>query len=220
MPYQTRAFGEVRAIMESYVTLNRFATATADMLESAKREYERGYITVYLKEFASIIGSQANIMRSIAALPERILLPPPRCFLTGMQCTVKLWFNPKLVFVILPFSKEYNDVYEIGIKEVVQSLGWECSRSDEIVHTHNVICVGICQPLRSARFVIAELTSRNPNVLYELGLCHAFEKDVILITNDIEHIPFDLRNQNIVTYETISDLRRKLATMLEALIRV
>ncbi len=218
VPYQSRSFNEVRAIMDSYVTLNRYATANAEMLESASKEHERGYVSVYLKEFASVIASQANIIRSTVSVPERVLLQQPRCFLTGSQCMVKLWLNPKLVFVILPLSKEFNDVYEFGIKEAVQSIGWECSKSDEIVHTQNIICVGICQPLRSAHFVVAELSSRNPNVLYELGLCHAYEKDVILITQDIEHIPFDLRNQNVIIYETISDLRRKLATRLEALV--
>jgi len=217
VPYQDQAFAEVRAIMNSYVTLNRYAMATPEMLEHADKEHERGYVTVYLKEFASVIDSQANIVRSIALIPERKLLPKPRCFLMGTQCTITLWDNPKLVFVILPLSKEFNDIYEIGIKEVVLGMGLECSKSDEIIHTRNVICAGICQPIRSARFVIAELSSRNPNVLYELGLCHAFEKDVILISKDAANIPFDLRNQNVILYEAISDLRRKLANMLSGL---
>ncbi len=133
LPYQNRAFAEVRAIMESYVTLNRYAVATARMLESANKENETGYVAVYLKEFASVVKSQANIVRSIASLPERIVLPQPRCFMTGAQCTIKLWLNPNFVFVIMPFAKEFNDAYEIGIKEVVQNMGWECARSDEIV---------------------------------------------------------------------------------------
>ena len=217
VPYQRQSFAEVRAIMDSYVTLNRYAAATAEMLQHANEEYEKGYVTVYLKEFASVIDSQANIVRSIASIPERKLLPKPRCFLTGTQCTVELWDNPKLVFVILPLSKEFNDIYEIGIKETILGMGWECSKSDEIIHTRNILCAGICQPIRSARFVIAELSSRNPNVLYELGLCHAFEKDVVLIAKDAANIPFDLHNQNVIIYETISDLRRKLADMLSGL---
>jgi len=218
VPYQSRAFNDVAKIMESYVTLSRYAVATKEMLDFANRDHERGYVTVYLEEFASVIGSQARIIQSIISISERVLLPQPKCFVTGSQCTIKVWFNPKLFFVIIPFSTDYNDIYQIGIKEVVQHLEFECVRADEIVHTKNVICLGLCQPLRSSRFVIAELTNRNPNVLYELGLSHAFEKDVILLTQDIESIPFDLRNQSIIIYHDISDLRQKLSKQLQGLI--
>ena len=85
VPYQSRAFNEVAKIMESYVTMNRYAVATKEMLESANKEHDRGYVSVYLVEFASIISSQANIVRSIISIPERIPLPQPRCFITGSQ---------------------------------------------------------------------------------------------------------------------------------------
>ncbi len=217
VPDQEDSFKHVGDIMHSYVTLNRYAVATPEMLESAEREYDRGYVTVYLKEFASVIDSQAKILQSIVAIPERELLPQPRCLITGTKCAVPLWSNPRLVFAILPFSGEFDDIYELGIKEVVESLGWECKRADEIIHTQNILCVAICQPIRSARFVIAELSKRNPNVLYELGLSHAFEKDVIIITKNVNNIPFDLRNQNVIVYETLDDLQRKLLTMFRSL---
>jgi len=45
----------------------------------------------------------------------------------------------------------------------------------------------------NARVLIAELTGKNPNVFYELGLAHAQGKDVILLTQSINDVPFDLR---------------------------
>jgi hypothetical protein len=219
VPSQEDSFKHTGQIMHSYVTLNRYAVATPEMLANAEQEYERGYVTVYLREFASVIDSHKKILRSITAIPERKLLPQPRCFITGQKCTVPVWSNPRLVFAILPFSEEYDEIYELGIKWTVESLGWECKRGDEIIHTQNIVCVGICQPIRSARCVVAELSVRNPNVLYELGLSHAFEKDVIVITRNAENIPFDLRNQNVVIYEEVNDLRNKFESMLHSLNR-
>jgi len=48
----------------------------------------------------------------------------------------------------------------------------------------------------TARVIIADLTDHNPNVFYELGICHALGKDVILITQDSE-VPSDVRHIQI-----------------------
>ena len=45
------------------------------------------------------------------------------------------------------------------------------------------------------------MTDRNPNVFYELGIAHALQKEVVLITQDINDVPFDLRHFRCVVYE-------------------
>ena len=45
--------------------------------------------------------------------------------------------------------------------------------------------------IKKARILVAELSGRNPNVFYELGVAHAMNKDVILITQTLEDVPFD-----------------------------
>ena len=101
--------------------------------------------------------------------------------------------------------------------EIVKKNGIECSRSDKIVHNKNVMCVGVCQSLRSARLVIAEMTNQNPNVLYELGLCHGFEKEVVLLASSMDHIPFDLRSQQVVIYDNVITLRDRLSKIIDRL---
>jgi hypothetical protein len=53
--------------------------------------------------------------------------------------------------------------------------------------------VDVYESIVMARVIIAEISNRNPNVFYELGMAHAFGKDVIILTQDGENIPFDLR---------------------------
>jgi hypothetical protein len=48
---------------------------------------------------------------------------------------------------------------------------------------------------------LADLTGKNPNVFYELGLAHALAKPVVLVAETMEDIPFDLRALRIILYD-------------------
>lgn len=228
IPYQVKDFKSVYDIMLSYVTLNRIATTTDSILAGVESRHKRGFVDVYLNEFANVIDVQANLVRSILYLPEEIIESTYRCFLTGFPAPYKLRENPNLAFVIMPFDKSFDDIYQLGIKETIQSLGLQCKRSDEIVHTQNVICTSICQPIRAARYIIADITGKNPNVFYELGLTHARAEDrdqinkrVLIITQKMDDVPFDLRTMSIVHYENIGSLRAKLkATLIDLMSQV
>ena len=139
-----------------------------------------------------------------------------RCFKTGGPCTVDVQEKPHSVFVIMPFAETFDDVYELGIKASVEALGWECQRADEIIHNRDIMCQ-VCQGIRQARLVIADLTGQNANVFYELGMAHALEKDVILLAQDVGDVPFDLRPMNIIEYATILPLRQRLTETLGTL---
>ena len=221
LPYQRKDFAATYDIMISYVTLSRYAATTDARLVEVEKAYDRGFVDVYLNEFADVIDSQANLLRSLLHLPDDSGLTAYRCFLTGSPCINPLRSNPNLVFVIMPFDRSYDDRYQLGIKETVKGLGLQCQRADEIVHTRNVICRAICQPIRAARYVIADITERNPNVFYELGLAHGRAEDVeqsdkrvILLTQDIADAPFDLRSMNVIQYDSIGSLRTELKVML------
>jgi hypothetical protein len=48
--------------------------------------------------------------------------------------------------------------------------------------------------IRRAKVLLAELTGKNPNVFYELGLAHACRKPVVFISGNIDDVPFDVRS--------------------------
>ena len=50
--------------------------------------------------------------------------------------------------------------------------------------------------------LVAELTSRNPNVFYELGLAHALGKPVVLVSSNEQDVPFDLNHIRVIYYDT------------------
>jgi nucleoside 2-deoxyribosyltransferase len=68
----------------------------------------------------------------------------------------------------------------------------------------------IVQKIVSARLIIANISSRNPNVMYELGIAHALGKKVIVISSNEDEIPFDFRSRRLLFYKSRNDLISKL----------
>ncbi len=121
------------------------------------------------------------------------------------------------IFVLMPFSSDLEDVYYLGIREVAETLNYSCERVDEIEFVGSILNK-IYDSIVNSRIIIAEVSSPNPNVYYELGYAQALDKPLILVTKDISSTPFDLNGYNHIVYRNIIDLREKLKSRLEALL--
>jgi hypothetical protein len=118
----------------------------------------------------------------------------------------------------MPFGKDFNDTYELGIKAACVDCGAYCERVDEQIF-HGSILQRIYNQIAKADIVVADMTGRNPNVFYEVGYAHALGKRVILLTRAAEDIPFDLKDYSHIVYEgSIIALRRELERRLVWLI--
>lgn len=108
--------------------------------------------------------------------------------------------RPKtFVFVLMPFSSEFVDVYEVGIKQACKDAGAYCERVDEQTFEESIL-ERVYNQISKADVIIAEMTGRNPNVFYETGYAHALNKRVILLTRDADDIPFDLKHYPHIVY--------------------
>ena len=81
-------------------------------------------------------------------------------------------------------SGHFNRVYLHLLRPAIEKAGFEATRADEIQET-NFIVLDIVQHLLSAEMCICDLSSKNPNVLYELGIRQAFNLPVCLIKDDL-----------------------------------
>lgn len=125
--------------------------------------------------------------------------------------------RPKRVFIVMPFAKEFEDIYLLGIREVAESLGFTVERADEIEHTQSIVDV-IRARIRAADAVVGDTTGSNPNVFYEIGYAHALDLPTILIARKGSQLPFDLSSVNHIMYETIVELRERLMKRLSAIL--
>ena len=88
----------------------------------------------------------------------------------------------------MPFESLFQTQYERVIRPAGEELGLKCVRADEI-YSKPQIMADIWRSIRKARLLIAELTSRNANVFYEVGLAHAIGKPILLLTrNEDEYL--------------------------------
>ena len=133
---------------------------------------------------------------------------------------VKTWPLPRLnhVAVMMPFKAEFTPVYDV-IKAVCKDVGCPALRVDEIYGPTKIIN-DVFSTIVQSRLVVCDLTSKNPNVLYEAGLAHARGRDTILLTQYNEDVPFDLQQIRYIRYlpnkEGLVSLRCDLKQSLNA----
>jgi len=127
--------------------------------------------------------------------------------------------TPKpFVFVLMPFSNEFHDVYNLGIKVAAEASETYCERVDEQVYDGTIL-QRIYNQIRTADIIVADMTGRNANVFYEVGYAHALDKKVILLTKDPEDIPFDLKHYPHIIYPSVSSLRDELTKRLNWIVK-
>jgi hypothetical protein len=100
----------------------------------------------------------------------------------------------------MPFGGWLDDYYSSIYCRAIQAEGLEPHRADDLF-TPSTITNDIWNYTKKAKLLIADLTGKNPNVFYELGLAHALGKPVILISESLTDIPFDLRALRIIIYD-------------------
>jgi len=121
-------------------------------------------------------------------------------------------------FVVMPFGEGFDEIYNLFIAGAIAEAGYEIFRADD-VRSHQNILKDIVTSIFQSELIVADLTTANPNVYYELGLAHAFRKRVILLTQQINELPFDLRSYRVIPYSTHFAEIAKARTQLRDLAR-
>ena len=104
-------------------------------------------------------------------------------------------------FVMMPFAAPLGEYYSKIYEPAIEKAGLKAVRADDDIFGTGKIIDQIWSGITSAKVLIAELTSRNPNVYYELGLAHALKKPVVLICSNEHDVPFDLKHIRVIYYD-------------------
>lgn len=127
--------------------------------------------------------------------------------------------DPRLAFVLMPFTEELTKIFNVVIKPAVESAGLQlvCKRADDI-KSNRAIIQDIWKSICEARIVIADMTGFNANVMYELGITHTLGKETILIYQSSGEVkfPFDLAHIRRIEYSNDAAGGQKLATDLKS----
>lgn len=96
-----------------------------------------------------------------------------------------------LCFVLMPFKPPFDQLYREQIKPGIEASGLKCVRADDIF-SPTPILEDIWTYILKSKVVIADVTGKNPNVFYEIGIAHTVGRPVIIITKDKGDVPFDI----------------------------
>jgi len=107
--------------------------------------------------------------------------------------------DSKNVFVLMPFDDQSKAIYYNVLKPVIESFGYSVSKADEDLRT-GIVIEQIRESIKNAALVVADVSGKNPNVFYELGYAHGVEKNVLIITNDKNDVPFDISHVRYFEY--------------------
>jgi len=122
------------------------------------------------------------------------------------KTTEALITSKKKCFAIMPIAdhEDYDNghfsrVYNHLIKPACEKAGFSAIRADDAKASH-MIMFDILKNIIDCDMAICDLSSKNANVFYELGLRQAFNKKTILITDGRTNTPFDITGFRYVKY--------------------
>jgi len=125
-------------------------------------------------------------------------------------------------FVLIPFAATFKNQWELAIKPAIQDAGLMASRGDDEGLGSGMIMNDVTRCIYDASIIIADLTGRNSNVMYELGLAHSAQKPVIMIAQSDEDVPFDLSHIRYLKYDAhdLSALREELSMRIRSTLQM
>ncbi|NCD41385.1 MAG: hypothetical protein EOL88_04765 [Bacteroidia bacterium] len=131
----------------------------------------------------------------------------------------------KKIFMMMDFSDPIaGEAYKHCIRPVCEHLELVIIRADEILGV-NPIYEDIIREIQHASILIADISTKNPNVFYELGIAHTLKQgQTLIITHEqCDKLPFDIRHFRVIEYENSIQgtkiFEEKLRQTLEALLQ-
>jgi len=132
-------------------------------------------------------------------------------------------------FVIMPIGEldgiypkdHFRHVYEDIFKPAIEKAGYEAHRVD-YNKSSSLIQVEIVKKIVESSMVLCDLSTRNPNVLFELGIRQAYDKPVVLVQETGTQRIFDVSTINTIEYrkerifhEVIEDREKVYEAIIE-----
>lgn len=118
-----------------------------------------------------------------------------------------------LATAMMPFAPSFMDVRDT-MRAACKTVGLELKAADDIWE-NSILIKDVFELISKSCIVIVDFTGKNPNVMYETGVAHAWGKEVIPISQTLDDAPFDLKHHRILTYENNTGGRIKLQHALE-----
>lgn len=121
-------------------------------------------------------------------------------------------------FVLMPHNDECRGIYDLAIRPAMEANGLAVIKAEDI-YKPGAILAQVWQEILTSEVIVADMSGKNSNVIYELGLCYGISRCPILLVRNPEELPFNLRSLRYIEYENTAkgtdDLKHKLTAYIE-----
>jgi small subunit ribosomal protein S1 len=123
-----------------------------------------------------------------------------------------------MVFVAMPFRTkngfDFDDLYPTILKPTIEECGLTPIRADSIYESQELL-VNVWRGIQKAEVVPADFTTRSPNVALEFGWALLLGKRIVLLVQDDQDIPSDIRGRyRYISYSSHYTHMGKMAEQL------
>ena len=165
-----------------------------------------------VENFAKIFLENLRYLRAFSAVPTSTEVPPTSAEASIVSTPAEKVPSPVVskeprvrefldtCFVMMPFGEWFDRYYQEIYVPAIKEAGFEPVRADELFTTGSVV-EQIWEQIEKAKLLLADLSGKNPNVFYELGLAHAARKPVVFTAGQLDDVPFDLRHLRVIIYD-------------------
>jgi nucleoside 2-deoxyribosyltransferase len=105
------------------------------------------------------------------------------------------------------------------IKPIVMECGYEAPQRSDKDLSQALIMIGVIQQMLDADLVFADLSYRNANAYYELGIRHCIQKPVIHLIKKKQSPPFDLKDHRVIFIDWDSKMIQEAQEAIKERIR-
>ena len=123
-----------------------------------------------------------------------------RCFKTGGVCAFpNIETVANRIFIGRPFSSAHQNIYKYAIKPVIEEMEFEAWKADEIFKNIDLMCK-VCEGIQSSKVAIIDISGWNANVLFELGMVYGLSREAIILKEESQEVPVDLKGLIYIPY--------------------
>jgi hypothetical protein len=105
---------------------------------------------------------------------------------------------------LAPHHKEFDAIFSAQIAPLAAQNSLEIIRLPPVYSKRKSIS-GIMKNVYEAAILIADVSGKDPNVLYVLGMAHLIGKPLVILSQDPADIPVDLKKDRQIIYEDTTE---------------
>jgi len=179
-------------------------------IENQKYLEEFKSCTVYYNDVNGSLNETATLYGKLGYLKSFVNLLKEN-YISTKTSILKNNKGSRDVFVAMWFDNQMHDFYTLGIKRVIESLGYNPLRVDEHQH-NNKIDLEIIALIEKSAFLVADLTGDRGGVYYEAGYAKGLGIQVVYSVrrDGFDLVHFDIEHENLIVWNDIEEYSKKL----------